>query len=177
MSAQDPSAGAAVARRVTELLAPHLKRRIAGYMTLGDELDCQPALAALHAAGVPLALPVTGLRGDELVFRSWRPGDDLDSGPFGTRHPPPRAEVVTPDVLLVPLLAFDASGHRLGYGAGFYDRTIAALRSRRPTLAIGLAYDGQELPKLPAEGTDQRLDAIVTEARVIQIAQPWPVLR
>jgi 5-formyltetrahydrofolate cyclo-ligase len=140
---------------------------IAGYVTIGSELDCAPALAAFAGAGATVVLPVTAGQGIRLQFRVWKPGEALERGPFGTSHPTAGAAVAEPDTVLVPLLAFDGTGHRLGYGAGYYDRTLAALRLARPIRAIGLAFDGQEIPQVPADGTDQPLDAVITESRTL----------
>ena len=128
-----------------------------------------PLMLALAGLGFGVALPVIVGRGQPLVFRRWTPGEALEAGPFGTSVPRDGAEV-EPDVLVIPMLAFDARCHRLGYGGGFYDRTIAALRARRPVHAFGLAYAGQELPQLPTEATDMQLDAVVTEAGVVRPA-------
>lgn len=145
---------------------------IAGYWPLGDEIDCRPLLAALKSTGAQVALPVVAGQGQVLIFRIWTPGDALDQGPFGTAHPGIRAAVVVPRVLLVPLIAFDAAGNRLGYGAGYYDRTIAALRraalnNEGAITAIGLAYDEQEVDAVPAEAHDQHLDAVMTDRRTL----------
>ena len=130
-------------------------RCIAGYWPVRGEIDPRPLLLAL---GRPVALPVTGPRGTVLEFRLWRPGDELAPGPFGLSEPTgPRAE---PDVLLVPLLAFDACGNRLGYGGGYYDRTIAATGA----LAIGAAYAAQEAAAVPVGPDDRPLAGILTEA-------------
>ncbi len=173
-----PDAATQVAERLRSLLSAWAKDKIiAGYMTLEHELDCLPALAALQGLGAALALPVTPLEANALVFRAWQPGAPVEPGPLGVRQPYVDAAEVTPDLLLVPLVAFDRTGHRLGYGAGYYDRTLAVLRSRRPTVAIGLAYDGQEVPAIPTTPTDQALDAVITEARVIDVTQRLSALR
>jgi 5-formyltetrahydrofolate cyclo-ligase len=140
---------------------------IAGYFPIGDELDCRPTLERFRAAGMRLCLPVVVRFRERLAFRRWAPGDALAQGPFGTSHPLPAAPAVTPDVVLVPLLAFDRTGHRLGYGAGYYDRTLAALRREGAVLAIGLAFDGQEVASLPTDPNDQPLDMVVTDRRVL----------
>ncbi len=171
LHAAQPQAGAELVQRLLEILMPVRGIKIAGYMTLGDELDCGPTLSALHALGAQLSLPVAIAPEHELHFRTWEPGTALEGGLFGTQHPLSSAPLVEPDILLVPLVAFDATGHRLGYGAGFYDRTLAALRGRRDVLAIGLAYDGQEVPVITADESDQRLNAVVTESRVIAFDQ------
>lgn len=144
-----------------------VNRIIAGYWPLGDEIDPRPALLALAAAGAQIALPAVAGQGMVLIFRGWRNGEALESGPFGTAHPPARAPLVEPDTVLVPLIAFDGTGNRLGYGAGYYDRTIAALRRQRKTLVVGLAYDAQEVPEVPAGAHDQRLDSIITDRRTL----------
>ncbi len=129
-------------------------RCIAGYWPIRGEIDPRPLLLAL---GRPIALPVTGPRGTALTFRLWRPGDALAPGPFGLSEP--TGLPAAPDVLLVPLLAYDASGNRLGYGGGYYDRTIAATGA----LAIGAAYAGQEVAAVPAGPDDRPLAGVVTE--------------
>ncbi len=140
---------------------------VALYLPIRGELDTGPLAAALRAGGHGLALPVVGDRDGPLGFRAWTPGDALDPG-FG-RIPQPLAEspAVTPDFLFVPLAAFDRAAHRLGYGAGFYDRTLEALRRVRHTPAFGLAFSVQEVPALPAEAHDIALDGIVTERGVL----------
>jgi 5-formyltetrahydrofolate cyclo-ligase len=121
-------------------------------------------MTALEARGHGLCLPVVVGRGRALAFRRWRTGEALIEGAYGAQVPANGAEVCTPTVLLVPLLAFDRAGYRLGYGGGFYDRTLAGLRAQAPVLAVGLAYAGQEMPAVPREATDQPLDWLVTEA-------------
>ena len=152
--------------RVLAALAPQGKL-IAGYWPLGDEIDPRPALMALGEAGGQIALPAVAGQGMVLIFRGWRSGDSLESGPFGTAHPPSRAPLVEPDTLLLPLIAFDRAGNRLGYGAGYYDRTVAALRRQKKMLVIGLAYDEQEVPEVPAAQHDQRLDGVITDRRTL----------
>jgi len=159
------AAAALTVRALSELKTTDVS--IAGYWPLGDELDCRPLLAALKAAGAQVALPVVAGQGQVLIFRNWTPGDALEPGPFGTAHPGLRAAVVAPRVLFVPLIGFDASGHRLGYGAGYYDRTITAFRKERAITAIGLAYDEQEVDAVPSESHDQRLDAVMTDRRTL----------
>lgn len=160
------SAATALAQRVTEAV-PASGSKIAGYWPLGDELDCRPTLAALKAAGAEVALPVVAGQGQVLIFRTWTPGDALESGPFGTSHPTVRAALVTPDVLLLPLIAFDLTGQRLGYGAGYYDRTVAAFRKERPVTVIGIAYDEQEVAAVPIDEHDQTMDAVITDSRTL----------
>ena len=136
---------------------------VAGYLPIRSEIDPRPAMLALAGLGYRVCVPVIEGRGRPLAFRAWTPGAATERGPFGVEMPV-AGELVEPDVLLVPMLAFDARGHRLGYGGGFYDRTIGALRARREVQALGFAYAAQELPAVPDGETDMRLDAIVTEA-------------
>ena len=157
---------AALAQRVAEAV-PAAGSKVAGYWPLGDELDCRPALAALKAAGAEVALPVVAGQGRVLIFRAWAPGDALESGPFGTSHPTVRAALVAPNILLLPLIAFDLTGQRLGYGAGYYDRTVAAFRKERPVTVIGVAYDEQEVAAVPIDEHDQTMDAVITDSRTI----------
>ena len=139
---------------------------VAGYWPLGSELDVRPLMTRLAADGFALALPVTRAVDLPLEFRRWRPGDALEPGAHGISQPRADQPVVTPTLLLVPMLAFDADGWRLGYGAGYYDRTLAELRGRlleTPPLAVGIAYAAQEMASLPHHAGDQRLDGVVTE--------------
>ncbi|MBL8629881.1 MAG: 5-formyltetrahydrofolate cyclo-ligase [Rhodospirillaceae bacterium] len=168
--ARGEAAAASLASQVARI-----KRRsdhviIAGYWPLGSEIDCRPALHDLHKEGWGIALPVAGARGDRLLFRQWTPGQQLEAGPFGTSHPGPSAPMVEPNILLVPLLAFDMKGNRLGYGAAYYDRTLHALRSTRRVEAWGFAFDEQEVPEVPAEATDQKLDGVITDRRLLRFA-------
>ena len=121
-----------------------------------------PLLARLASAGHPLCLPVMAGRGLPLVFRLWTPGDQTSAAVWGIGEPLPSAPAVEPDVMLVPLLAFDARGYRLGYGGGFYDRTIAQLRNQKPVLTIGIAFDEQRVESVPHVDYDQRLDWVLT---------------
>lgn len=139
---------------------------ISAYWPIGSELDPRPLLARLHAKELPLALPVVETRGKPLLFRRWRPDDALIPGGFGTSIPGPTADPVVPDVLIVPLLAFDGDGYRLGYGGGYYDRTLAALRrGGGPVMAVGFAYEAQQVDTVPRHDGDARLDALVSEQR------------
>jgi 5-formyltetrahydrofolate cyclo-ligase len=133
-----------------------------------EELNVWPLLRRLHAAGVPLALPVVEGKGKPLVFRAWTPGDAMDKGVWGIPQPKADKPVLEPDLLLVPLLAFDRTGRRLGYGGGFYDRTLASLRARKPIVAIGLAYDEQRVDAVPHLDYDQRLDWVLTPSGPIR---------
>ncbi len=136
--------------------------RLAGYMPLRTEIDPLPAMAA-HQGTV--CVPVIMGAGQPLRFREWSPGSAMIPGEFGAAIPAEGAWVV-PQVLIVPLVGFDARGYRLGYGGGFYDRTLEGLRARGPVLAVGFAFSAQEMDEVPIEPTDQKLDVIVTERGV-----------
>jgi 5-formyltetrahydrofolate cyclo-ligase len=164
-------AGPAFARHFMDELLPRLGlaggAAIAGYSPISSEADPIPLLRAVFEAGFATALPAVAAPAQPLVFRRWRPGDPLVDGPHGTREPPADAGAVQPELLVVPLLAFDKVGRRLGYGGGYYDRTLAFLRARTPGFkAVGLAFSAQEADELPADDKDQRLDWIVTERGV-----------
>jgi 5-formyltetrahydrofolate cyclo-ligase len=141
---------------------------VAGYHALGAEIDPAPLLRRLADAGARLALPVTLAHGEPLIFRAYNLGDPLVRDPLGMMAPGAEAEVVEPDLFVTPLVAFDRGGARMGQGGGFYDRTLAALRARRPIFALGVAFAGQEVARLPVEPHDQRLDAILTESAYIE---------
>lgn len=136
---------------------------IAGYYPIRSEADPMPLMSELGQLGHTCALPRVFGADKPLRFFRWKPGDETDEGAFGTRVPVKKAEEVIPDILLVPLVAFDLNGFRLGYGGGFYDRTLEALRAKRPCLAVGIAYSIQEYDMLPHDVYDQRLDWVVTE--------------
>ncbi len=142
---------------------------VSAYWPKGDELDPRPLMAALDALGNAIGLPVVVRPGAPLLFRRWRPGDELEPVGFGLREPAAAQDRVIPRVLFVPLLAFDRDGYRLGYGGGYYDRSLAELRSEGAVLAIGLAYAGQEIARVPRGPEDQRLDRIVTESETIEV--------
>ena len=118
-------------------------------------------------AGAQLALPAIAGRGQPLVMRRFAFGDDLARGQWGIREPKPDARQVDPDILIVPLAAFDRAGHRIGYGAGYYDMTIRILRANKPVTAIGLAFAAQEIREVPATPRDERLDFVLTERETI----------
>lgn len=160
----------AVAAATAHLLAaigPAQGRVIAGYLPIRTEIDPRPAMAALHQAGAQIGVPVIAGPGLPLDFRLWTPDAALIPGPFGAMIPQ-SGDWVIPDTLIVPLVGFDAACNRLGYGGGFYDRTLARLAAASPVRALGFAFAAQELPPLPLEPTDIPLDAIVTEAGVIR---------
>ena len=159
-------AAAARLRSIFELERPvALPAIVSGFWPIKDEIDIKPLMKALLDEGCRLALPVVQGRGQRLLFRVWRPGDALEAGVFGTLQPSASSEDVEPDVLLVPLLACDGEGWRLGYGGGFYDRTLDDLRKRRKVTAIGVGFDLQLVEEVPHDAEDQRLDWLLTDRR------------
>jgi 5-formyltetrahydrofolate cyclo-ligase len=164
--AGDPIAcGLALTTLVLRDMPPPDGAAVSGFWPLAGEIDIRPLLEALHARGHTIVLPVTPRRGLPLSFRVWRPGDVLLPERFGTMSP--TGEQRRPEFLLVPLLAFDRRGGRLGYGAGYYDRTLSGLS---PRFALGCAFAAQEVPDVPMGPTDARLDAVATEREVINCA-------
>ncbi len=153
------------AGRLSEVLAGHRGVPMSGYMPIRTEIDPLPAMAEASAYG-PVGVPVIQAAGQALRFSRWTPEGMLKDGPFGAKVPE-IDDYFDPEILIVPLVAFDAQGGRLGYGGGFYDRTLEGLRAKRPTLAIGFAFDAQEAEHLPLEPTDQPLDMVITESRVL----------
>lgn len=149
----------ALTHYLTAALAPHRGKVLSGYWPMRGEADPRPAMEAHDG---PLCLPVVPGRAVPLVFRRWR-GEPLVPGPFGTLHPADSQPVLVPQILIVPLAGFDRQGNRIGYGGGYYDRTLQLLRETVPVTAIGLAFAVQELPEIPAEPFDQPLDVIVTD--------------
>ena len=156
---------AAPAAHLSAVLAGYRGIPLAGYMPMRTEIDPLPAMAEAAAHG-PVCVPVIMTKGQPLQFARWEPGCAMQAGPFGAQVPVMQDWLV-PEILIVPLVAFSQSGGRLGYGGGFYDRTLERLRSRGPVLAIGYAFAAQEDADLPLEPTDQRLDMVVTEQGVI----------
>jgi len=140
---------------------------VSGFSPLKSEISPLPLLRRLADAGVQLALPVVAGRGQPLIMRAWSFGAPLNAGVWGIREPPADARQVFPDILIVPLLAFDRTGHRIGYGAGYYDMTIAGLRAMKQVVAIGIAFAAQEIAAVPATPRDARLDLVLTEQGVI----------
>jgi 5-formyltetrahydrofolate cyclo-ligase len=140
---------------------------VSGFSPLKSEINPLPLMRKLAEAGAQLALPIVAGRGQPLVMRAFAFGDPLVSGIWGIREPVPEAPEVAPDILLVPLLAFDRRGNRLGYGAGYYDMTISGLRATKPVIAAGIAFAAQEIDAVPITPRDARLDLVLTENGVI----------
>jgi 5-formyltetrahydrofolate cyclo-ligase len=142
---------------------------VAGFMPMKSEINPLPLMRKLAAAGARLALPVVAGPGQPLIMRAWGFGDPLVAGVWGIREPGPAAPEIAPDIVIVPLLAFDRAGQRIGYGAGYYDMTIAALRARQAVVAIGVAFAAQEIAAVPATSRDAPLDLVLTEREVIDL--------
>jgi 5-formyltetrahydrofolate cyclo-ligase len=142
---------------------------VSGFSPLKSEINPVPLMRAFGAAGAQLALPVVMGKGKPLTMRAWTFGAPLASGVWGIREPPPSAPEVFPDILIVPLLAFDRAGQRIGYGAGYYDMTIARLRGMKAVTAIGIAYAAQEITQVPVTPRDAALDLVLTEREVIDL--------
>lgn len=157
-----PDAATQLANRTLAFLADRTGVTVSAFASMPDELDTAPLLLALARHRYRLALPVMQGKAAPLVFRLWQPGDAMEFAKWGIQEPLPDKPTVDPDVLLVPLLAFDRHGYRLGYGGGYYDRTLAALRQRKATLAVGLALDEQEVDAVPHLDYDERLDWVLT---------------
>jgi 5-formyltetrahydrofolate cyclo-ligase len=163
-SATTPAAAETLARGYTITSVP---RVVAGTFPMRSELDPRPLMRRLETLGATLALPRTPRHGQPLTFHRWDSETQLVTSRFGVTAPAPETPVVIPDLVLVPLLAFDRTGARLGYGGGYYDVTLEALRSAGPVFALGLAFAAQELDHVPTEPHDVRLDAVLTERELV----------
>lgn len=142
---------------------------VAGYSPINSEIDPLPLMRALAEKGAALALPVIVARDHPLIFRAWRPEDGLVRGQYGIFEPSSDAQDVDPDIVLVPLAAFDRAGHRIGYGRGYYDRTLQNLRAMKKITVIGLAFAVQEIEIVPALPHDEQLDCVLTERELIDL--------
>jgi 5-formyltetrahydrofolate cyclo-ligase len=166
-AAERQAAAEAIAARPFPLpIAPGVV--VSGFSPLKTEINPLPLLRRLADVGAKLALPVVAGRGKPLVMRAYAFGQELKAGQWGIREPKDDAPEVDPDILIVPLAAFDRRGHRIGYGAGYYDMTINRLRSLKPVMAVGIAYAAQEVPEVPTTSRDARLDLVLTERDVIE---------
>lgn len=161
-------AGERLCENFARAITPTAGAIVSGYWPMEGEMDPRVLMADLGMRGHKLCLPVVQGRGKPLLFRAWRNGDAMVPGSLGIPAPAPDAAVLTPSLLLVPLLAFDREGFRLGHGAGYYDMTLAGLRATGQVLAVGIAYAGQEVARVPREAHDQPLDWLVTEGEAIQ---------
>ena len=157
------------AGHLSEVLAGYRGVPLSGFLPIRTEIDPRPAMAEAAAHG-PVGVPVIMGPGLPLKFSRWQPEGALREGPFGAMVPQVD-DFMEPEILILPLVAFDVQGGRLGYGGGFYDRTLEQLRRKRATLAIGFAFDAQEADDLPLEPTDQPLDMLVTESRILQFSR------
>jgi len=155
-------AGLRLAERGIGFLKPSAGLIVSGFSAIKDEIDAGPLLERLASEGFGLALPVMQGKGKPLLFRAWAPGDAMGSGTWGIAEPLPSRAALEPDIVLVPLLAFDGQGYRLGYGGGFYDRSLAGLRAKKPIVAVGIAYDELKVDAVPHLDYDQRVDWVLT---------------
>lgn len=168
-SKANPEAAEKLAKFSEHLIAEFNPQNIAGYWPIKSELDVFPLLSALAMTPkVGLCLPITGAPETALSFHRWQLGEALDIGPYNTRQPFPDKEELLPDLMLLPLLAFDKKLNRLGYGGGFYDRTLASLAHKGNTItAIGIAYESQKMDKVPTGYFDRPLDGVLTPSGLI----------
>lgn len=160
--AQREAAATALAESALSFLDLSAAKIISGYYPSRDEVDCLPLLDAVEKNGHSVALPFIQAKNEPLIFRAWKSGAPLEPGTFKIPVPPPSSPEVEPDIFLVPLLAFDRAGYRLGYGGGFYDRTLAQVRAKRDVVAIGIAFDEQEMSGVPHAPYDEPLDWLLT---------------
>jgi 5-formyltetrahydrofolate cyclo-ligase len=158
-----PESGLAIARNFAASVPATARMSVAGYIATRDEIDPAPLMDALRETGHVIALPRVVGKEQPLRFHRWDTGAVPVAGSYGLLEPAPDWPELLPDLVLVPLLAFDAFGYRLGYGGGYYDRTLRQLRARGPVLAVGLGFAVQEMAELPHDAGDERLDWIVTE--------------
>lgn len=173
-SRKEPGAGTAAAEHLPQSYLGRFSV-VAGYQPMGSEIDPSALLARFAAAGAQIVLPRTAPKGSglPLSFHLWSPGQSLVKSAFGVAEPSPEAVQLDPDLVIVPMLAFDGHGHRMGYGQGHYDRTLEALRTRYPLVAIGLAFEAQRVASVPREDHDQPLDGILTQTRYIDLREDF----
>jgi len=162
-AAATPEGMAALVAAGLGVLGERAPGAVSGFWPIRDEIDVRPLLDALRDLGWTVLLPAVMGQDVPLQFRVWQTDGPLVRADFGIMQSPPGAATGDPDVALVPLLAFDARGYRIGYGKGHYDRTLSLLRRRRRILAVGVAYAAQEVPQVPTEPHDERLDGVLTE--------------
>ena len=162
-----PKAGLLIAQQIIEQVDIPPNSQVSGFWPLAEELDTLPLLHALHTAGHQVLLPVMQGAGKPLVFATWAPGDTLVAASFNTLEPAADKPRVVPEVMICPLLAFDRKGYRMGYGGGFYDRSIAQIQTSQELLTIGVAFAAQEVESIITGPYDMPLHTIVTEQEVI----------
>jgi len=169
-SAHSNSANIAACGHLTEfVMASGRNNVVAGYMPIQTEIDPRPSLQSLYDHGHRICLPVIQGRGLPLLFREWEPNCAMIEGDFGALIPR-GGDLLVPDIAIIPLVGFDATGARLGYGGGYYDRTLQAMRSEREVLAVAFAFSGQELKEVPVDQYDQKMDAVITENGVLEFS-------
>ncbi|MGP1276589.1 MAG: 5-formyltetrahydrofolate cyclo-ligase [Caulobacterales bacterium] len=171
LAAGAPDAAHALAGNFPDAAWPAVNAVVSGYWPVRGEIDPRPLMETFLLEQAQLALPVVIAKDAPLQFRAWTPGDGLEKGAFGIDVPEARKPVLVPSLVLVPLAAFDDRCHRLGYGGGFYDRTLSALRTAGPVIAVGLAYEGQRVGRISAGRHDVALDYVVTEQRCYRAAR------
>jgi 5-formyltetrahydrofolate cyclo-ligase len=158
-------------RQGVELALRHAARAVSAFHPVRDEPDTLALLDALASQGVITALPVTGARGTPLIFRRWRPGEPTVPGQMRIPEPPPQAPALDPDLLFVPLAAFDRRGYRIGYGAGHYDLTLARLKAIKPIVTVGVGYSVCEVEAIPQEPHDIPVDYVLTDRELIKASR------
>ncbi|WP_421790333.1 5-formyltetrahydrofolate cyclo-ligase [Hyphobacterium sp.] len=165
-----PDAAAALVEHFPDEIWPGVGKVVAAYCATHSEIDPIRLMETFHCEQARIALPRVDGPDQPLTFHQWQPGDELEIGAHGIAAPKSGAPVLEPELLLVPLVAFDQRGMRLGYGGGYYDRTLAALRAKKSVMAVGIAFEVQGVKKLPTQRHDQPLDWIVTEKRAYRFA-------
>lgn len=155
---------------LAQRLALPEKAAVSAYWPMKSEMDVRPLMRYFHETGHTVCLPVVTRKDEPMLFRRWAPDDKLVVGMYGVEQPDEKSESVVPDVLFLPLLAFDRRGGRLGYGGGFYDRTLKLLRKEGHRLIAGVGFAMQEVESVPLEETDERLDVILTEKELIKVS-------
>ena len=166
-----PDAVASLSDHLVARFGHLVGQAFSGYLAIGTEINVEPAIARLEQAGLYATLPVVTATEQPLKFRRWTAGTQMEAGPLRTRHPAECSPEMIPDLLIVPMLAFDADGYRIGWGGGFYDRTLAKLRAEKKVIAIGAAFAAQQVDKVPRDHHDARLDWIATEVGLIEVTR------
>lgn len=161
-----PRSGENIARNFLKAISLDTVSTVSLYLPIGSEIDTFPLIHALNTLGITCALPVIVAKAKPLIFREWTPGDPLEVGGFNTSAPQSKAREIEPQIIVTPLLAFDGDGFRMGYGGGFYDRTLQKLRESSDCLAVGYAFEAQFVNKVVIDQYDQKLDWVVTDQQV-----------